>query len=88
MRPDHQRRGVGLALVHSLLGAADAIGEPLVALVGSPAYYSRYGFRTSTDYGITPPRPAWGDYFQVRTLTAYEPTLRGAFVFAEPFDHA
>ncbi|WP_192752337.1 GNAT family N-acetyltransferase [Actinopolymorpha pittospori] len=87
VHPDHQRRGVGLALVHSVLGAADAMGEPLVALVGSPEYYGRYGFRTSTDYGITPPDPAWGDHFQVRTLTAYEPSLQGAFVFAEPFNH-
>ncbi|GAA2760106.1 GNAT family N-acetyltransferase [Actinopolymorpha rutila] len=88
VHPNHQRRGVGLALVHALLGAADATGEPLVALVGSPAYYGRYGFRTGTDYGITPPDPAWGEAFQVRTLTAYEPRVRGTFVFAEPFNIA
>jgi putative acetyltransferase len=86
VHPDHQRRGVGLALVHSVLGAADALGEPLVALLGSPAYYGRYGFRTSVDYGITPPDPAWGEHFQVRTLTGYEPKLRGAFTYAEPFN--
>ncbi|MPY78878.1 MAG: GNAT family N-acetyltransferase [Actinophytocola sp.] len=86
VRPDHQRRGVGLALVHTVLGAADALGEPLVALLGSPAYYSRYGFRASTDYGITPPEPTWGEYFQVRTLSAYQPALRGAFTYAEPFN--
>ncbi|MEV7870526.1 N-acetyltransferase [Streptomyces sp. NPDC088124] len=87
VRPDHQRRGVGLALVHSVLGAADALGEPLVALLGSPAYYGRYGFRTSTEYGIVPPDPSWGAYFQVRALTAYRETLRGTFRLAEPFDH-
>ncbi|WP_431953936.1 GNAT family N-acetyltransferase [Actinacidiphila sp. bgisy167] len=58
--PAHQRRGVGLALVHTVLGAADALGEPLVGLLGSPDYYGRYGFRASTDYRITPPDPAWG----------------------------
>ena len=87
VRPDHQRRGVGLALVHSVLGAADALGEPLVALLGSPAYYGRYGFRPGTDHGITAPDPAYGGYFQVRTLSAYEPTLRGAFAYATPFDN-
>lgn len=86
VHPDHQRRGVGQALVHAVLGAADAFGESLVALLGSPAYYGRFGFRPATDYGITAPDPAWGDYFQVRTLTAYQPTLKGAFVYAEPFD--
>ncbi|CAM5394559.1 MULTISPECIES: GNAT family N-acetyltransferase [Streptomyces] len=87
VHPAHQRRGVGQALVHAVLGAADAFGESLVALLGSPAYYGRFGFRPSTDYGITAPDPAWGDYFQVRTLTAYQPTLKGAFAYAEPFNH-
>ncbi|WP_189130762.1 GNAT family N-acetyltransferase [Wenjunlia tyrosinilytica] len=85
VHPDHQRRGVGLALVHSVLGAADARDEPLVALLGSPAYYGRYGFRASTEYGITAPDPAWGEYFQVRPLTAYRPSLVGRFAYAEPF---
>ncbi len=87
VRPDQQRRGVGLALVHAVLGAADALREPLVALLGSPAYYGRYGFRPGMHYGITPPDPDYGEYFQVRTLSAYEPTLRGTFTYAAPFDH-
>ncbi|WP_030817024.1 GNAT family N-acetyltransferase [Streptomyces sp. NRRL F-2799] len=87
VHPKHQHRGVGLALVHSVLGAADATGEPLVALLGNPAYYSRFGFRAGTQYGITPPDPGWGDHFQVRTLTAYEPALRGAFAYPEPFNN-
>jgi putative acetyltransferase len=86
VHPGHQRRGVGLALVHTVLGAADALGEPLVALLGSPAYYGRYGFRPSTRYGITAPDPGYGDHFQVRPLAAYEPTLRGTFAYAEPFN--
>ncbi|MEU6029339.1 N-acetyltransferase [Streptomyces tauricus] len=86
VRPDTQRRGVGLALMHAVLGAADALGEPLVALLGSPAYYGRFGFRPATELGIRPPDPAWGEYFQVRTLTAYEPGLRGTFGYAAPFD--
>jgi putative acetyltransferase len=86
VHPDHQRRGVGLALVHTVLGAADALGEPFVALLGSPSYYGRYGFRTSTDYGITAPDPSWGEYFQVRALSAHDAALRGVFTYAEPFE--
>jgi len=89
VHPGHQGRGVGSALVHTVLGAADALGEPLVALLGEPAYYGRFGFRASTEYGVVPPDPAWGTYFQVRTLAAYDPddpALRGAFAYAEPFD--
>jgi putative acetyltransferase len=86
VRPDRQRSGVGKALVHAVLGAADALGEPLVALLGSTAYYPRFGFRLSSEYGITPQRPEWEEHFQVRTLTAYDPALRGEFAYPEPFD--
>jgi putative acetyltransferase len=86
VRPDRQRSGVGKALVHAVLGAADALGEPLVVLLGSTAYYPRFGFRLASEYGITPQRPEWEEHFQVRTLTAYDPALRGAFAYPEPFD--
>jgi putative acetyltransferase len=88
VRPDSQRRGVGSALMHAVLGAADALGEPLIALLGAPAYYGRFGFRPSADYRITPPRPEWRAHFQVRTLTGWQPHLRGTFTYPEPFDRA
>jgi len=88
VRPDHQRRGVGSALMHAILGAADALGEPLVALLGDPAYYGRFGFQPSSTYQIMPPNPQWGRYFQVRTLAGYQPSVRGTFAYPEPFDRA
>ncbi len=86
IRPDRQRHGVGSALMHAILGAADALGEPLVALLGDPAYYRRFGFRPAAGYQITPPRLAWHPHFQVRVLTAYQPSMRGTFTYPEPFD--
>jgi putative acetyltransferase len=86
VRPDRQRHGVGKALMHAVLGAADALGEPLVALLGSTGYYPRFGFRLASEYGITPSHPEWKEHFQVRALTAYDPAVRGEFAFPEPFD--
>ena len=86
VRPDRQRSGVGKALMHAVLGAADALGEPVVVLLGSTGYYPRFGFRLASEYGITPQRPEWAAHFQVRTLTAYDPALRGEFAYPEPFD--
>jgi len=86
VRPDWQRRGVGQALVHAVLGAGDALGEPLVALLGWTEYYPRFGFRPSSEYGITPKHPEWRPHFQVRTLTGYDPAVRGEFAYPEPFD--
>ena len=84
--PAHQRRGVGSALVHALLGAADALGEPAVALLGSPLYYARFGFRPAAELGVEAPEPAWGEHFQLRPLHAWDPALAGAFRYAPAFD--
>jgi putative acetyltransferase len=86
VRPDWQRHGVGSALMHAILGAADARAEPLVALLGSTRYYPKFGFRLASEYRITPKHPEWAEHFQVRTLTAYDPAVRGEFAYPAPFD--
>lgn len=85
VRPDRQRSGVGSALMHAVLGAADALGEPLVLLLGEPAYYARFGFRPAQELGIVPPVAEWGGYFQARPLAAYDAALTGVFSYAQPF---
>jgi putative acetyltransferase len=84
--PDTQRGGVGTALMHAVLGAADALGEPLVVLLGHQDYYPRFGFEPAAKLGIIAPDEAWGDHFQARTLSTYDPSLRGEFVYAGPFN--
>jgi putative acetyltransferase len=85
VRPDWQRKGAGHALMHAVLGAADALSEPLVVLLGSTEYYPKFGFRPASDYEITPEHPEWKEHFQVRALTAYDPAVRGEFAYPEPF---
>ena len=83
--PAHQAGGVGSALMHAVVGAADALGYGLVVLLGEPAYYSRFGFVTAADLSITAPDPRWGRYFQARTLAAHRPAQVGAFEYAPAF---
>ncbi|MBU3060763.1 N-acetyltransferase [Nocardia sp. NEAU-G5] len=83
--PERQGAGVGAALMHAALGAADALDEPLVGLLGSLEYYPRFGFVPGTRLGIVPDEPSWASHFQVRTLTAYEPGMTGGFRYCEPF---
>jgi putative acetyltransferase len=82
----HQRRGIGHALMHGVLAAADALDEPCVVLLGDVTYYSRFGFELAEPLGVHPPSPDWTEHFQLRRLTAWTQTLRGTFRYAPAFD--
>jgi putative acetyltransferase len=82
--PDRQGEGIGSALVHAIVAAAQALGETVVVLLGDPAFYGRAGFRAAAELGITPPVAEWERAFQARALAADPPA--GAFRYAAPFD--
>jgi putative acetyltransferase len=78
----NQRRGAGSALMRELLERAEAVGYPLVVLLGNPAYYGRFGFEPSGPLGISYLPVGEGDpHFQVRRLTAYDPSYHGRFTY-------
>ena len=83
VHPAAQGRGVGTVLVHALLAVAEACEETLVALLGAPDYYRRFGFVPSTELGVTSPQPEWGEHFQARRLGGRP--VQGTFRYAEPF---
>jgi putative acetyltransferase len=82
--PDHQGRGVGQALMHAVIGAAEALHQPFLALLGDPAYYRRFGFRPAAELGVQSPDPEWGSYFQGLALT--DGPVNGTYRYAKPFD--
>lgn len=84
--PGRRRRGVGGALMHSVLGAADALDFPVVVLVGDRGYYARFGFVPAATIGIRSPDPSWEHHFQARPLSAWSAELGGVFRYAAPFD--
>ncbi|GED98260.1 GNAT family N-acetyltransferase [Gordonia crocea] len=85
VRPDVQRTGVGSALMHAALAAAQAAGEAVVLLLGDPAYYARFGFGPAASLGISPDVAQWaGPHFQAHRLG--DGTVpAGVFRYAEPF---
>lgn len=83
--PTYQRRGVGQALMHGVLAAADALEEPAVLLLGDPGYYCRFGFVLAQPLGLLPTEPSWAEHFQVRPLSAWDGSLRGTFHYAPAF---
>jgi putative acetyltransferase len=80
--PSHQQRGIGTALMDSLVIAATSRGWPLLVLLGDPAYYSRFGFEPAGPLGLTY-APAGSDstHFQARLLDHYDARQRGSFTY-------
>jgi putative acetyltransferase len=75
-------RGVGSALVHALLGAAETQHWPLLVLLGDPAYYGRFGFGPAGDVGLHyAPVGADNPHFQARPLAGFDTTPRGEFSY-------
>lgn len=86
--PAFQRRGIGSALVRKVTAEADARGEPLVVLEGSPKFYGRLGFEHSLLYGIEITLPSWAppEAAQVLRLSNHEPSIRGRVKYPPAFD--
>lgn len=83
--PEHQGRGIGSALVRAALQAADVCGEPLVALLGNPAYYSRFGFVLASQLGISAPPGDPPEHFQAVPLREHDPAFRGTLFWHAAF---
>ncbi len=50
--PEHQRKGIGSALVRAGLDRCKHLGFGAVVVLGYPEYYPRFGFLPSTRFGI------------------------------------
>jgi predicted N-acetyltransferase YhbS len=83
--PRLQRHGIGTALMKETLARANLAGERGIALLGSPDFYSRFGFVPSTSLGVAPPEAAWNGYFQLLPLAVWPGGVSGTFRYAHPF---
>ncbi|SDE13986.1 GNAT family N-acetyltransferase [Glycomyces harbinensis] len=79
-------KGIGSALMHAAIGAAEARNEPAIVLLGSPELYGRFGFGPAAEHGVEAPDPNWGAYFQIRLLTAWRDALRGTYAYSPAFN--
>jgi len=50
--PEHQRKGIGSALVRAGLEQCKQLGFGAVVVLGHPGYYPRFGFSPSARFGI------------------------------------
>lgn len=50
--PDHQRQGIGSALLERGLAVLRERGCPFVVVLGHPGYYPRFGFERASAHGL------------------------------------
>ncbi|WP_082587286.1 GNAT family N-acetyltransferase [Nocardioides sp. Soil774] len=82
--PQHQRSGIGTALVAAAVEAARGLGLPLLFLEGSPAFYGSRGFEPASTHGFeAPSRRVPAPAFQVVVLSDRPDWLTGRVVYPE-----
>lgn len=75
--PEHQRRGIGSALIQAGLARLMATGTPFVVVLGHPEYYPRFGFEPARRHGM---RCEWNvpdDTFMIRIFRAVPEGVSG-----------
>ena len=51
--PEYQKKGVGKALIYSMIEKAKMMGHGAILFWGRPEYYPQFGFVAASGYGIT-----------------------------------
>jgi putative acetyltransferase len=86
VHPEHQNHGIGSDLIRLSLAEAERLGELIVIVLGNPKFYRRFGFETSTEYGIRSPFDVPDEFFMVKYLTEMKPNLDGTVIYPPAFD--
>lgn len=85
--PDAQRQGVGAALVRAALSRAPSLGWRAIFLLGSPAYYGRFGFCLVGPQGLHYESAAYDTAFHGVALEAGALAgIRGTVRYPAAFD--
>ncbi|HVM25677.1 MAG TPA: N-acetyltransferase [Candidatus Limnocylindrales bacterium] len=85
--PQHEGRGIGTALMEAALAVADEREEPMIVVLGSPAFYRRFGFVPAAEHNLTGPYDDARDAFQVRARRGGE-IARGRLIYPPTFGSA
>jgi putative acetyltransferase len=81
--PEHQKQGVGTALMNAAVAQAREGGWSAIFVLGDPVYYGRFGFRTDLATGFSSPYA--GPHFMVLPLTDVLPVASGKVSYAAAF---
>lgn len=84
--PEHQRQGIGSALIRAAHDKLKSLGIAHVLVLGDPAFYGRHGFVPGSK--VEPPCPLpehWCEAWQWLTLDPNLPEPNGILTVPEPW---
>lgn len=67
---EYQNKGIGTQLIKAGLAQCKTLSYEAVVVLGYPAYYSKFGFESSTDFGIKSEYDVPAEAFMVLELKA------------------
>lgn len=83
--PEFQRRGIGGALIREGHRIAKTMGFEYCVVLGSAAYYPRFGYRPAHIFGILPPFEVPSENFMALNLRGKETPCPGTVTYAPEF---
>lgn len=83
--PEHQRQGVGTALVTEGHRIAAQLGYPYSIVLGSEKFYPRIGYQPAKQFGMRAPFDVPDENFMARKLKDDVPSLCGTLKYAKEF---
>jgi len=84
--PAQQGHGIGAALMREAIERAQTTDYTLIALLGHPGYYPRFGFAPAAEtLGVTTTYDAPPEAWMALALPAYGPLVKGTFRYARAF---
>jgi putative acetyltransferase len=86
--PDHQRRGIGSALMLRAIAFATERRQPVLCLLGHADFYPRFGFERATALGLEPPEPWPDENWLALRLAGWNASWRGWVRYPPAFSDA
>lgn len=85
--PGRQRQGIGTQLITTGFNLANERGEPLVIILGDPAFYQKFGCVPAINYQIESPFNTPSEYWMIKPLENYHDSYKGKVNYPEYFDN-
>lgn len=84
--PEFQNRGIGSLLIQAAHKIAGNLGYGVSIVLGSPLFYSKFGYITASKFGISPPFEVPEEYFMVTQLNKESIIPSGIVKYSSAFN--